>query len=240
MIRRRPARPARRGPGRPPGPSQAPHQRVRLIEEASRLYAEGGYAGLSFASVAARAGLTKATVFHYFPNKEALLLAVFEAFGERLERAAESWFDPSPASHAARLDRLVASLVDFYGREPLNARILCHGLLEGERFAAGRRRGTPPTATQRFVARFADFIADGIAAAEFHPARPLAVVMAIGGIILFELMLPDQGAAFRAGRDGPVGLDVRAREMADVIARAVVRPQARLRRARTAERREVP
>ena len=37
---RRPAAPAR--PGRPPGPSQAPQLRARLIDEASRLYAAGG------------------------------------------------------------------------------------------------------------------------------------------------------------------------------------------------------
>jgi AcrR family transcriptional regulator len=130
----------RRRPGRPPGPSQAVLLRARLVDEASELYAAGGYARISFATVAERSGLTKATVFHYFPNKEALLRAVFEAFGERLERAAENWFDPPPHSHAARLERLVASLVDFYGRDPLHARILCHGLLETGFASPGGRR----------------------------------------------------------------------------------------------------
>jgi AcrR family transcriptional regulator len=217
----------KRRPGRPPGPSQAAVLRARLVEEASHLYADGGAAGLSFASVAARAGLTKPTVFHYFPNKQALLQAVFEAFGERLERAAETWFDPPPATHTARLERLVASLVEFYGRDPLNARILCHGLLEVERFRPGRRGGMPAT-LQRFVARFVDFIAAGARAGEFYADRPLAIIMAIGGIILFEFMLPDQGQQFRAGPAGTVELPARGREMAAVISRAVVRPRARL------------
>jgi AcrR family transcriptional regulator len=101
--------------------------------------------GSAFATVAARTGLTKPTVFHYFPNKNALLGAVFDALGERLQGAAENWFDPPPASYTERLEQLIGALVEFYGRDPLNARILCHGLLEAERW----RRGAPPGARRR-------------------------------------------------------------------------------------------
>jgi AcrR family transcriptional regulator len=223
----------RRRAGRPPGPSQATHLRARLVDEASRLYAAGGYEGISFATIAARAGLTKATAFHYFPNKEALLRAVFEAFGERLERAAEHWFDPPPPSHAARLERLVESLVDFYGRDPLHARILCHGLLEAERRGPWSITGPgAPPVFDHFVRRFVAFIQSGVAAGEFYPDRPLATIMAIGGIVLFEFMLPDRGRAFRAADGRRIDLRERAREMAAVITRAVVRPTERLRRRR--------
>jgi TetR/AcrR family transcriptional repressor of nem operon len=222
----------RRRPGRPPGPSQAAHLRARLVDEASQLYADGGYARISFATLAERAGLTKATVFHYFPTKAALLRAVFESFGERLERAAENWFDPPPDSHAARLDRLVESLVEFYGRDPLNARILCHGLL-ATALAPPRAAAAPaPLVFDRFVRRFVEFVGAGSAAGEFYPDRPMATIMTIGGIILFEFMLPDQGRAFRAGAAGRVSLTERGREMAAAITRAVVRPGVRLRRGR--------
>jgi AcrR family transcriptional regulator len=223
----------RRRPGRPPGPSQAARLRARLVDEASLLYAAGGYARISFSTVAERTGLTKATVFHYFPNKEALLRAVFESFGERLERAAENWFDPPPPSHVARLERLVESLVEFYGRDPLNARILCHGLLEAERLGPWSAVSalTPPV-FDHFVRRFVAFVAAGVAAGEFYPDRPMAIIMAIGGIVLFEFMLPQQGQQYRAGAAGAVSLTERGREMATVINRAVVRPGVRLRRRR--------
>ena len=80
-----------------------------------------------------------------------------------------------------------------------------------------------------FVRRFVEFVAGGIAAGEFYPDRPLATIMAIGGIILFEFMLPDQGRSYRSADDG-VSLAERGREMAVVINRAVVRPGVRLRR----------
>jgi AcrR family transcriptional regulator len=205
--------------------------RARLIEEASQLYADGGYAGLSFATLAARAGLTKPTVFHYFPNKQALLRAVFDALGERLQRAAENWFDAPPASYAARLERLILALAEFYGRDPLNARILCHGLLETERLAPPAGGGATPV-FDHFIRRFAEFIAAGARAGEFYADRPLAIIMAIGGIVLFEFMLPDRGSQFRRVPAGAVPLAERAREMAALASRAVVRPQARLGRAR--------
>jgi AcrR family transcriptional regulator len=231
-MNRNPPAPRRR-PGRPPGPSQAAQLRARLIDEASRLYAAGGYAGISFATVAECTGLTKATVFHYFPNKQALLRGVFDVFGARLERAAVNWFDPPPATHAARLERVVESLVDFYGRDPLNARILCHGLLETHRLGPWNRGGAPiPPVFDHFVRRFVEFIASGVAAGEFYADRPLATLMAIGGIVLFEFMLPDQGRQFRAGAGGDVPLQERAREIAAIINRAVVRPAVRLRRSR--------
>lgn len=213
-----------RRPGRPPGPSQAAELRRRLITEASALYAEGGSPGLSLAVLAERTGLTKPTVFHYFANKDALLRAVFEAFAERLERTAAGWFDPPPASHAARLERLVASLIAFYGADPLNARILCHALLEAEHLRSWRGpRGDEPPVFGRFVRRFSDFIQSGIDAGEFYPDRSLGVIMSIGGIILFEFMLPERGREFSGG----LSLAERRREMTALIRRAVVRPGAR-------------
>jgi len=230
---------APRRPGRPPGPSQAAELRALLVDEASRLYAEGGYTGISFSTLAERAGLTKPTVFHYFANKEALVYAIFEGLGERLERTALGWFDAPPASHAARLERVVGSLVDFYGAEPLNARLLCQGLLEGDRLAPRRPGARRDAATRTpglftaFIRRFSDFIAAGVAAGEFYPERSASTVMTIGGIILFEFMLPERGQRI----SGRVPLAVRKREMIAIVARAVVRPAVRLARRKSPQRR---
>jgi AcrR family transcriptional regulator len=217
---------APRRPGRPRGPSQAERLRQSLITEASELYAQAGYAGISFATLAERTDLTKATVFHYFPKKEALVYAVFEALGARLEAATLGLFDPPPASFAARLERVVNSLVDFYGADPLNARILCQGFLEGDRLTAtGAASTQTPRIFARFVRRFAEFVQAGMEAGEFQPGRPMATVMNIGGIILFEFMLPDRGRFLI----GEVALSERRAEMAAVVARAVVRPRVRMR-----------
>src|SRR5262245_281095 len=213
----------RRGPGRPPGPSQAADVRARIVAEASRLYAAGGYAGLSFGTLALRVGITKATVFHYFPTKEALAIAVFDGLGERLEGRAREWFGAPPASYTARLERALRGLIDFYGSDPVNARLVCHGLLEVEALAL-----VPATGAERltvfgdFVREFAEFLEAGIAAGAFHADRVLGTIVSIGGVVLFECMLPPPARRRFAGA-GDVAAGDRTREVIAFVRRAVVR-----------------
>ena len=219
-ARRRP----RRGPGRPPGPSRTAATRASLVEAASRQYAAGGRGGISFAALAAEAGLRKATVFHYFPTKDALVDAVFAELGARLARRAPAWFDSPPPSYAARLERVVAGLVDFYGDDPVNARLVCQGLLGVEPWVsapAGTGEGSLHFAD--FVRRFHDFVAAGMAAGALHAGDPLATVMSIGGVVLFECMIPPEIRG-RYGRNASrAALSARKRAVLAFVRRAVVR-----------------
>ena len=58
--------------------------RVHLIEVATRLFATQGYDGTSIEAVLAESGVSRGSLYHHFPGKEALFLAVFEALGDRL------------------------------------------------------------------------------------------------------------------------------------------------------------
>jgi TetR/AcrR family transcriptional regulator len=63
--------------------------RERLLAAAACAFSRNGYAATSIARVSRAAGMSKSTVFHHFPSKEALYLAVIEeavqAFAERLD-----------------------------------------------------------------------------------------------------------------------------------------------------------
>jgi AcrR family transcriptional regulator len=54
-------------------------KRPRLVEAASAVFAEKGYASTRVADIAKRAGVGKGTVYEYFSSKEELLFAVFES-----------------------------------------------------------------------------------------------------------------------------------------------------------------
>jgi AcrR family transcriptional regulator len=58
--------------------------RAHLIEVATRLFATHGYDGTSIEAVLAESGVSRGSLYHHFPGKEALFLAVFEALGDRL------------------------------------------------------------------------------------------------------------------------------------------------------------
>lgn len=50
-----------------------------------------GYRAASLADILAETGLTRGALYHHFPNKKALGLAVLEAIGEQMERM---WLQP--------------------------------------------------------------------------------------------------------------------------------------------------
>jgi AcrR family transcriptional regulator len=63
--------------------------RAHVIEVATRLFAEHGYEGTSVEAVQASSGVSRGSLYHHFPGKEALFLAVLEEVGARIGRQGE-------------------------------------------------------------------------------------------------------------------------------------------------------
>lgn len=63
--------------------------RELLLEAATTLLAEEGYAALRVAAVARKAGVSLGGMLHHFPTKEAMVLAVIERLSVRVARLAE-------------------------------------------------------------------------------------------------------------------------------------------------------
>ena len=58
--------------------------RAHVIEVATRLFAEHGYDGTSIEAVQAGSGVSRGSLYHHFPGKEALFWAVLEDVGARV------------------------------------------------------------------------------------------------------------------------------------------------------------
>jgi AcrR family transcriptional regulator len=63
--------------------------RAHVIEVATRLFAEQGYDGTPIEAVQAAAGVSRGSLYHHFPGKEALFWAVFEELGARIAQQEE-------------------------------------------------------------------------------------------------------------------------------------------------------
>ena len=59
-------------------------QRDLILAEAAEAFAELGYAAASMSDLAARCGVSKSLLYHYFASKEAILFALFDGYTERL------------------------------------------------------------------------------------------------------------------------------------------------------------
>ena len=64
-----------------------------IIDAATGLFADEGFHGTSTRKIAAAAGVSEGTLFHYFSTKNALLLAILDEFYERLTASARTVTD---------------------------------------------------------------------------------------------------------------------------------------------------
>ena len=78
--------------------------RAHLVEVATRLFAAHGYEGTSIEAVLADSGVSRGSLYHHFPGKEALFWAVLEGVaarvGGQLEEARRNAGDPVAALRA--------------------------------------------------------------------------------------------------------------------------------------------
>lgn len=78
--------PVARGRHAPPPEVRLPIQRERLFRAAAAEFAQRGYAGASSDSISRRAGMSKATFYEHFANKEECILALFDRAAEVVAR----------------------------------------------------------------------------------------------------------------------------------------------------------
>jgi AcrR family transcriptional regulator len=69
--------------------------RLALIEAARELFTSRGYHEVGVRDFAAKAGVTRGALYHHFPDKEALFLAVFDAVERELMGHAPNDIGPS-------------------------------------------------------------------------------------------------------------------------------------------------
>jgi TetR/AcrR family transcriptional regulator len=78
--------PERRANGKKPQRRNPEATRQKLLTAARREFADCGLAGARVDEIAARAGVNKQLVYHYFGDKDALYLAVLEWVYEEIRR----------------------------------------------------------------------------------------------------------------------------------------------------------
>lgn len=87
--------------------------RELLLEAATTLLAEEGYAALRVAAVAKKAGVSLGGMLHHFATKEAMVLAVIERLSGRVARLAEQ--DAAKDAESGDVLKLMAeSAIRFY------------------------------------------------------------------------------------------------------------------------------
>ncbi|HSV80501.1 MAG TPA: TetR/AcrR family transcriptional regulator [Ramlibacter sp.] len=98
-------------------------QRELILARAAALFARGGYPGTSMNQVAEACGLSKATLYHYYRDKYALLVSIADGHVSRLQAIVrEALAAPQPPQ--ARLRAMIARMVEEYAHAQNAHRVL--------------------------------------------------------------------------------------------------------------------
>lgn len=166
----------RRGVGRP----SVPVPLETLLDAARDEFALNGYAGASMREVSERAGVTKASLYYHFRDKEALYIAVLQ----RVVLDLQSFIGGAlsgPGGFQERLDRLGALVVEYLATRPGAGRLLVREMADGGPYIQGP--GRPAIAAT--LQRTREFLEAGMQAGDFRRRDPRHLALSIVGLHLF-------------------------------------------------------
>ena len=131
-------------------------QRAHILSSAAALFAQRGYTAATLNEVAAASGVSKATLYHYFSDKHALLEDIARSHVARLEALVdEACAQPGEASPEQVLRDLIERFMKTYAHAQHEHRVLT----EDVKFLQPASRETVIEGQRRVVAAFADAVA---------------------------------------------------------------------------------
>jgi AcrR family transcriptional regulator len=176
----------------------------RLLDTATRLFAENGYENTSVQEIVTAAGVTKGAMYHYFAAKDDLLYEIYHRLlalqTERLERLADGAGSPEERLRAAVTDVIDTSCAHLDGLTVFFRSM--HLLPEDKRKAVRAER-------RRYHERFRALVEEGQRDGTFRTDVPadLAVDFLFGAVHqLSTWWRPDGALGAREVGDYYVGL----------------------------------
>ncbi|TQM30445.1 TetR/AcrR family transcriptional regulator [Nocardia bhagyanarayanae] len=158
-------------------------QEQLIVQAATKVLSEAGFAGLSMAAVANRAGVATGTVYKHFDGKANLVTAVFRTVVAR-EVAAVT----AAARTGSAVERVTAAVETFAGRAMKNPKLAYVLLVEPVDTVVDAER---LRFRRAFAEAFESAVADGVAAGELPAQDPrtsaAALVGAIGEVLVGPL-----------------------------------------------------
>ena len=182
--------------------------RNRILEEAAGLFRREGFNGASMQDLAAVVGITKSTLYHHFPSKQALLSEILELTVGRVTPALEAIAEADLSASARLRQAAVRHVVELIHDQD---NVAC--FIEEGRFLAPEYRQSHIAKRDRYEQHFRRIVADGIRAGEFRQMDVRLASQAVLG------MCNSMAAWYRP--DGDFGPDEIAEQFGELAVRAL-------------------
>jgi len=175
-----------------PAPPRAPRRRkgrrgedsrTALLRAGRAAFASGGLEGARVDEIAARAGVNKQLVYHYFNSKEGLYTAVLEEAYQEI-RQQEQGLDLSQLPPREALQRLVEFSFDYLDSHRDFVALIADENKHGARHIAGSAKLA--AMNRPVVVLMRETLERGVAAGQFRDGLdPLQVYLSVAGLTYF-------------------------------------------------------
>ena len=203
--------------GLPPRPTI----RSRILETALELVGRHGLSELSMDDLAARAGISRATLYRLFPGKEALFAELVRRFSpfEPIAAVLETMGDRPPAEVVPAVARAMAAAMDGH------IGLLLQVLAEFTRTAADHPGTHSHSAAHamRTLPLVAGYLDEQMAAGRLRRMDPVLALQALAGPIVMHLLMRQAppGSQPNVGRRAGLPLEQVVDELAGIWLRAM-------------------
>jgi TetR/AcrR family transcriptional regulator len=190
--------------------------RKKLLTAARREFASSGLAGARVDEIAARAGVNKQLVYHYFGDKDALYLAVLEWVYEEL-RAQERKLNLEGLPPERAIKKLIESSFDHLAAHPDFIVLLNDENRGGARHVRGSRK--LEAMHSPLVSLLSAILGQGVQAGVFRRGiNPVHLYISIAGLSYFYFSnAPTLSAIFGKDLSSPAARRARRRHVVDLV-----------------------
>ncbi|HZC99803.1 MAG TPA: helix-turn-helix domain-containing protein [Actinomycetes bacterium] len=166
-----------------------PMVRSRVLDTALELVGRHGLAELSMDELAARAGVSRATLYRLFPGKVALFAELVRRFSpfEPIASVLETMGDRPPAEVIPAVARAMATAME--GRIGLLLQLLFEFSRSGPGSHAGADFQERAARAMRTLPLVAGYLAEQMAAGRLRRMDPVLAVQALAGPIVMHLLM---------------------------------------------------
>lgn len=162
-----------------------------IMDKACTLFAEKGFGGTSLTDIADAVGLTRAAVYYYFKNKEALLEAIVNEVSSAPLKESIEWLKTAPEGATDRLRSFVRMRVVSVLSHQVQMKMI--GVTEASLPEDLAQRHN--AAKRKILHEYRELIRRGIQSGEFRPVDDRIAALAIIGMGTWSVQWynPDRG-----------------------------------------------
>lgn len=138
--------------------TRRPLQRRYILDVCAELFARHGYRGTSLSMAAERLGVTRQALYYHYPNKTALLAALFD---ERMAALTLSATSSKPTGGEPRLVAVVRGHLEITFESPARTSVLIHERAETDRIASLHAKERRHAYTTHVATVYAEGVSQG-------------------------------------------------------------------------------